>query len=349
MNHCVRLKLFFTFAAALLLLAAGSYAQVHTSNTYRYLLTKEDAMEHLEFLTSEKIAGRGAGTPQAKEVADYIAAKLENYGTIPFRSVSYFQPFSLPGGRSSQQGGSVSYTDQYRRVTGAAEGGADTKKGYNVVGYLPSGRKDAPYIVIGAHYDHIGTINGRLFPGADDNASGVTALLELARMFGQRYREKGDLGHNLVFVAFDGNNLSLSGSKYFAGRLGIPPGKITCMLNIDQIGSVLSPPGRNPEYLLVLGANKLKGWQQEQLDFANGFFDLGLDIDYSYYGSPDFYDIFYKLSDQQSFTSIGVPALLFTSGITKHTNKESDDMDHISLDVLLKRIDLIYRFIWMIE
>ena len=170
MNHCARLKLFLISAAALLLLAVSSYAQVHTSNTYRYLLTKEGAMEHLEFLTSEKIAGRGAGTQQAKEVADYIAAKFESYGAIPFRSVSYFQPFALPGGKSSQQGGSVSYTEQYRRVTGASEGGADARKGYNVVGYLPSGRKDAPYIVIGAHYDHIGTINGRLFPGAVDNA-----------------------------------------------------------------------------------------------------------------------------------------------------------------------------------
>ena len=284
MNHCVRLKLFFTFAAALLLLATGSYAQVHTSNTYRYILTKEDAMEHLKFFTSERIAGRGTGTPQAKEVADYIAAKLESYGAIPFRSVSYFQPFFLPGGKSSQQGGSVSYTEQYRRVTGAAEVGADARKGYNIVGYLPSGRKDAPYIVIGAHYDHIGIIDGKVYPGADDNASGVAALLEVARMFGQRYLERGDLEANIVFVAFDGNNFSLQGSRHFVSKLGIPAGRITCMVNIDQIGSVLSPVGENPEYLLVLGGNKLKGWQKEQLDFANDWFGLGLEIDYTYYG-----------------------------------------------------------------
>ena len=255
------------------------------------------------------------------------------------------QPFSLPEVSGSAQGGS--YMDQYRRITGAPA--PDAPKGYNVVGYLPSGKKDAPFIVIGAHFDHIGKIDGKVYPGADDNASGVAALLELARMFGQRHMERGDLNHNLVFVAFDGNNYSLGGSKYFASKMGIPAGKITCMINIDQVGSVLAPPGKNPEYLLVLGGNKLKGWQKEQLDFANDFFGLGLELDYTYYGSRDFYDIFYKLSDQQSFTQMGVPAVLFTSGITKYTNKEGDNLENLSLDVLLKRIDLIYRFIWLIE
>jgi Zn-dependent M28 family amino/carboxypeptidase len=151
-----------------------------------------------------------------------------------------------------------------------------------------------------------------------------------------------------VFVAFDGNNFSLQGSRHFVSRLGIPQGSITCMVNMDQIGSVLSPVGKNPEYLLVLGSNKLKGWQKGQLDFSNEYFGLGLELDYSYYGSQDFYDIFYRLSDQQSFTAAGIPALLFTSGITKHTNKESDNVDNLDVDVLVKRIDLIYRFIWLI-
>lgn len=59
--------------------------------------------------------------------------------------------------------------------------------------------------------------------------------------------------------------------------------------------------------------------------------------------------IFYRLSDQQSFTEIGVPALLFTSGITKLTNKEGDNVQSLNLEVLRKRIELIYRFLWLIE
>ena len=72
-------------------------------------------------------------------------------------------------------------------------------------------------------------------------------------------------------------------------------------------------------------------------------------MDSSYYGSPEFYDIFYKLSDQQSFTERGIPALLFTSGITKLTNKEGDTVQNLNLEVLQKRIELIYRFLWLVE
>jgi hypothetical protein len=121
------------------------------------------------------------------------------------------------------------------------------------------------------------------------------------------------------------------------------------MVNIDQIGSTLTPVGEFDEYIQVLGGNKLDTWQKEQLDFANEFFGLGLCIDYSYYGSQQFYDIFYRLSDQQSFTEVGIPALLFTSGITKHTNKETDTVGTLSLGVLQRRIELIYRFLWLID
>lgn len=328
------------FFILLILAVAASFAatdtlqgQVHSSSAYRYLLSQEGLQRHLEFLTSEEIAGRAAGTPQAKQVADYIAGEFEKYGLQPLRSVSFYQPFTLlppRGGKATSLSGV-------------------SQKGYNVVGYLPAKKKNADYIVVGAHFDHLGKIDGKVYPGADDNASGVAALLELAKAFGKRYMEKGDFNHNIVFVAFDANNLNLQGSRYFASHLVTFPAEIAFMLNLDQIGSSLAPVGKNEEYLLVLGVDKLKKWQQEQLWFANGYFGIGLHLDSSYYGSPEFYDIFYKLSDQQSFTERGIPALLFTSGITKLTNKEGDTVQNLNLEVLQKRIELIYRFLWLVE
>lgn len=298
------------------------FAQVHSSSAYEYLITPDNQLRHLKFLTSEEIAGRAAGSPQAKMVADYIAAEFESYGLVPLKSVSYLQNFQI-------------------RSIG--------KTGYNVAAWLPSNNKNAKYIIIGAHFDHLGTIKGKMFPGADDNASGVAAMLNIAQAFGKRFCEKRDLNHHLIFVAFDANNHSMQGSKFFASRLGISPDKITCMINLDQIGSTLAPVGDKMDYLLILGADKLKGWQREQLEFANRYFALNLAIDYTFYNSADFYNIFYKLSDQQSFTEIDIPALLFTSGITKHTNKESDTIKNISLEVLDKRTELIFRFLWLIE
>lgn len=329
---------FFATVAFLMIFcaAAGSLqGQVHSSSSYKYLLDEKNTMQHLEFLTSPELAGRAAGTSQAKEVADYIAKEFEEYGLEPFRGINFYQPFKIQV--APKKGG--------RAIPSSPK----ELDGYNVIGYAPAKSKNARYIIVGAHFDHIGSLGEKFFPGADDNASGVAAMLELAKAFGKRYREKNDLKHHIVFVAFDGNNHNLQGSRAFVQKKGVEPYKVTCMVNIDQIGSTLAPVGEFDEYILVLGGDKLGTWQKEQLDFANEFFGLGLCIDYSYYGSQQFYDIFYRLSDQQSFTEAGIPALLFTSGITKHTNKETDAVGTLSPEVLQRRIELIYRFLWLID
>ena len=113
------------FFILLILAVAASFAatyplqgQVHSSSAYRYLISQEEILRHLEFLTSEEIAGRAAGTPQAKQVADYIVGEFEEYGLQPFRSVSFYQPFNLPapkGGSTTGLSGKGSfYTAQYK-------------------------------------------------------------------------------------------------------------------------------------------------------------------------------------------------------------------------------------------
>ena len=332
--------LFLTFFAT----AGPLQGQVHSSSSYKYLLDGKSVMEHINFLSSPQMAGRAAGTSQAKEVAEYIAKEFEEYGLERLNSINYLQTFELQTARKN----SLHRAPDGRYIPRPAST-EEAKYGHNVIGYVPAKNKNADYIIVGAHFDHIGMQGEKFYPGADDNASGVAAMLELAKAFSKRYREKNDLKHNIVFVAFDGNNHNLQGSRTFVQKKGIQPHKVTCMINIDQIGSTLAPVGEFDEYILVLGGDKLRPWQKEQLNFANEFFGLDLYIDYSYYGSQQFYDIFYRLSDQQSFTDAGIPALLFTSGITGHTNKESDTAATLSLDVLNRRIELIYRFLWLID
>ena len=114
MNSVKIHKLFLMCAVVAFVTISQLYAQVHSSSAYRYLLSQEGLQRHLEFLTSEEIAGRAAGTPQAKQVADYIAGEFEKYGLQPLRSVSFLQPFNLSKGKG---------------------------KGYNVVGYLPAKKR----------------------------------------------------------------------------------------------------------------------------------------------------------------------------------------------------------------
>lgn len=306
-------------------LSVIGFAQVHSSGTYESFISIPQQKHHIQELTSPKTAGRAAGTIGAAIAGEYIESEFAKYGLREWRT-KYKHEFQILPDKK-------------------AKPGTPPLKGNNIIGYIPAQKPAADYIIIGAHYDHMGMLNGRLFSGADDNASGVTVLLELAKAFSQMAKDE-TITKNIVFVAFDANNLNNAGCRDFVNNLHIFPERINCMINIDQIGSNLAPPGTNPNYLLVLGADKLDDWTREQITLCNKISEDTLDLDFTYYNSKSFYDIFYRLSDQRLFTEKEIPALLFTSGITKLTNKESDDTSHISFEVLNKRIKFIYKFVY---
>ena len=122
--------------------------------------------------------------------------------------------------------------------------------------------------------------------------------------------------------------------------------KIAFMVNIDQIGCSLSPLNAGREdYLIMLGNPYLKKSYNDMLTVCNESYELGLDLDFTYYGSENFTKLFYRLSDQRVFADNRIPAFMFTSGITMNNNKPWDTVATINLEVLQKRIYLIYH--WM--
>jgi hypothetical protein len=118
------------------------------------------------------------------------------------------------------------------------------------------------------------------------------------------------------------------------------------MINIDQIGSTLSPlrSGRK-DYIIMLGTESLHPSRRNMLKTCNSTYAIDLDIDLTYYGSSDFTRIFYRLSDQRIFVDHGIPAVLFTSGITMNTNKTWDRPESIDMEILKKRIHLIFHWV----
>ena len=188
------------------------------------------------------------------------------------------------------------------------------------------------YVVVGAYLDGLGTLDGTLYPGADANASGLAALLALAREFNDgRKRSTG-----LVFVAFDGHNADLAGSRAFLERnRGVWP--VSLMVNLDILGSTLAPVRKDrPNYLMALGGREY--W----FNLESAASRAGIDISFDYYGSDAFTGIFYRqVSDQRWFLEAGIPAVMFTSGITMNTNKASDTPDTLDYDILDRRIRLI--------
>lgn len=305
-------------------------AQSHNASAYDHLTNPKTQKPHILAITAPENMGRATGSSGAADVQRYIETKFEEYG-IEKRGILYDQQFKIEV--KSEKKGHMPAPP--RTITG-----------HNILGEIKATNKSREYIIIGAHYDHLGEIKGKVYPGADDNASGVTALLELARMFSKMKEDGKEIGANLLFVAFDGKEQSLAGSHHFVKMLRIHNGNIRCMINIDQIGSTLAPPHKDKNYLLVLGRDSLSTWASTQLDLCNKVGGINLDIDYTFYNSKNFYDIFYRLSDHHPFVERGIPSLFFTSGITNNTYKETDTEATISYPVLTKRIRLIFHFIY---
>ena len=122
--------------------------------------------------------------------------------------------------------------------------------------------------------------------------------------------------------------------------------QISLMVNIDQIGSTLSPlrPDRK-DFMIMLGTHSLKPVKRELLQACNRMFAIDLDISLTYYGSENFTNMFYRLSDQRVFVDNGIPAVLFTSGITMNTNKTRDTPQTLDTEIMRKRILLMYHWI----
>lgn len=171
--------------------------------------------EHVHFLASDAMLGRGFGTGQGKEAAGYIADRMREAGIQPLEG-TYFHPFS-------------------HRM------GILNIEGVNVAGIIPGSDPDLKdeYILLGAHYDHLGwkleegdTV---VYNGADDNASGTASIIEIGRnLAGARE----SLGRSVILVAFDGEESGLIGSSRFVEDGVVPPHRIRLMFSLDMVGMV---------------------------------------------------------------------------------------------------------------
>ena len=276
-------------------------------------ISQEKLRAHVYMLADTTTQGRATGSPGATLAANYIKQCFERFGLLPYNGSTYFQSF---------QAGDV--------------------VGRNVAAVLRGRDYPAEYIIISAHYDHLRLINGTIYPGADDNASGVALLLQVAEVFAQRTRKGEPPSRSIIFVAYDAKELELLGSEYFAQTLHIPPQRVMANLNIDQIGCVLEPPNRNDEYALVVGADRLTPDLRLITDVANRYFRIGLDLDYTYYGSKNFSDLFFQMGDQIHLAKKGIPSILYTSGIHAYTYKPTDLPALVNFAVLEKRTQLLY-------
>jgi Zn-dependent M28 family amino/carboxypeptidase len=164
-------------------------------------------LEDVRILSSDEMAGRDTGSPGGEMARTYIVSRLEALG-VAAPAVGRLQPWE---------------------ATGRTRAGPKTYDGVNVIGVIPGTRVSDRYIVVTAHYDHVGTNDGQIFNGADDNASGVATMLALAAELKRQAPE-----HSVIIVALDGEERGLLGAKHFVEAPPVPLTSIAMNLNFDM-------------------------------------------------------------------------------------------------------------------
>lgn len=270
--------------------------------------------KHIKTLSDDAFEGRGTGTEGEQKAALYIQGEFKKLKLQPKGdNNTYLQSFTFKAGAHG-------------------EGGEGTAK--NIVAYLDNGA--ATTVIIGAHYDHLGlgeqsgsldaNSSGKIHNGADDNASGVAGVLELATYFSKnKVKEK----NNFLFLCFSGEELGLLGSKYFTDHATIDLTKVNYMINMDMIGR-LDPQTKT---VLIHGTGTSPVWETlvKSLETEN----IKIKTDSSGTGP----------SDHTSFYLKNLPVLHFFTGSHSDYHKPSDDWDKINYKGEAEVLKLITKII----
>jgi len=273
----------------------------------------ENVQSHINYLASDELQGRGTGTEGERMAAKYIEAQFKKLKLKPQGdNKTYLQTFDFKGG-----------------MHGTGEPG----KASNLVAYLDNGA--ATTIIIGAHYDHLGlgsqggsldaNPTGKIHNGADDNASGVAGMLELARYF---TTNKAKEQNNFLFLAFSGEELGLFGSAYFVEHPTLDWSTVNYMVNLDMVGRLDAKKG-----LIVNGTGTSPGWEPllKQLSTT----EIPISTDSSGTGP----------SDHTKFYLKKVPVLHFFTDSHSDYHKPSDDADKINAEGEVAVLNIIIKVI----
>ncbi|HEX4852268.1 MAG TPA: M28 family peptidase, partial [Puia sp.] len=215
----------------------------------------------------------------------------------------------------------------------------------NVIGYIEGTDLRDQWLVISAHYDHLGKKDSILYSGADDDGSGTTALIAIAEAFAKAKERGNGPRRSILFLANSGEEEGLWGSEYYVAHSTIPLKNITADLNIDMIGRIDSQKRADSvNYVYLVGDHKISSELHPISEAMNKKY-VQLNLDYSFNDPKDPERIYYR-SDHYSFAKEGVPIIFYFDGIHKDYHKPTDTPDRINYDILSKRTKLIFYTAW---
>lgn len=298
---------------ALIVVGCSHSSSVENLNSNEYEITENSIMKHIKYLSSDELEGRYPGSPGSELAIKYIENHYTSLQLNSFRDTKYLDFFEF----SDIKGNTISVP--------------------NVVGVINGNNKNYSdeVIVVGAHFDHLGLggnhsgsldlNSNEIHNGADDNASGVSGLLELAKKL---FSNKSKLTRSIVFVAFNAEEQGIFGSKSFVKSPYFDSKKIISMINLDMIG-------RMKDSNLYISGTGTSPIFSSLLDSVSSNHNLVINKNPDGFGP----------SDHASFYVNDIPVLFFFTGAHTDYHRPSDDWEKINSRGLKMSLDMIYDVI----
>ncbi len=216
----------------------------------------------------------------------------------------------------------------------------------NVLGFIEGTDRKNECIILSAHYDHIGRDGEKINNGADDDGSGTVAILEIAQAFALACKEGHRPRRSILFMTVTGEEKGLLGSSYYVAHPVLPLENTITNLNIDMIGRVDSKHKEKPEYIYIIGSDKLSNELHEISEHINMTYS-GLELDYTFNSDSD-PNRFYYRSDHYNFAKNNIPVIFYFNGTHADYHRPTDTVDKIEFKILEKRARLIFHTAWEI-
>lgn len=286
-------------------------------------ITADDLSQLLYAFAADSMQGRMTATPGQKKAAGFLVDFYKNEKITG----------ALPGGGYFQNIPKDYFKSKYVKTSSE-----------NVVAIIPGSVWPQEYIVLSAHYDHVGAKGDTIYNGADDDGSGTVALLEIAQAFKKAQDQGMGPKRSIVFLHVTGEEIGLYGSRYYTENPIYPLEQTVCNLNTDMIGRIDPNKAGNDNYIYLIGSDKLSQELHDLSENVNQEFSQ-LELDYTFNDEND-PNRFYYRSDHYNFAKNNVPIIFYFNGVHEDYHQPTDTPDKIEYPLMSKRAQLIFHTAW---
>lgn len=319
-------RIFVPIVASLVLYSCASNNLSYEGKAFKsaYESIKADELKkNLMVIASDEMEGRETGSEGQKKAGVYMIDYYKNLGvSYPKALGSYYQ--KVPKEALKSRRGELPDSE-------------------NILAFIEGTEKPEEIIVISAHYDHVGTNNGVVYNGADDDGSGTVAVMEIAEAFQQAKKAGKGPKRSILFLHVTGEEHGLLGSKYYSENPVFDLKNTVANLNIDMIGrSDKENEGKN--YVYVIGSDMLST-ELKKINVAANKATQNLELNYKYDDPNDPMRLYYR-SDHYNFAKHGIPVAFFFDGIHEDYHQPTDDPEKIDYPLLQKRAQLVFATAW---